>query len=302
MVWIIAVLLAVLAVYLYFKFFKIPKIKNLVFIDGGLGAGKSFYSVYLAVRLYKRNLRHYRIARFLFRPFGLMPKGKSKVCDRLHDLWHDLEEPILYSNIPLRNIKHAKLTLDILYRVKRVARKSVILIDDVSMVVDQMNFRDKVLNKQLSIFFKLWRHESHGGYIIANSQSLSDVHYAFRYALSDYLYIHSSFRLPFFRVLRCQEMQYSADESSKTILSGSGKDVEETLKMVLVRNRYKRYYDSYCYSILTDGLEVYDKQTYLKLIESAKCPDVLTLDELTKQLLNNKKPHKGGTNNEDVEN
>lgn len=299
MVWIILVVLLIILVWLYFKFFKIPKIKNLVFIDGGLGAGKSFYSVYLAVRLYKRNLRRYRIARFLFRPFGSMPKGVNKVCDKLHDLWHCLEEPILYSNIPLRNVKHAKLTLDILYRYKRVARKSVVLIDDVSLLVDQMNFRDKVLNKQLSLFFKLWRHESHGGYIIANSQSLSDVHYAFRYALSDYLYIHHSFHLPFFSVLRCQEMQYSADENSKSIVQGSGRDVEETLKMVLVRNRYKRYYDSYCYSVLTDSLVIYDKQVFIKLIESAKCSDVLTLDILTKELLY---PKKEEHENEDDEN
>lgn len=295
MVWIIVVLLAVLALYLYFKFFKIPKIKNLVFIDGGLGAGKSFYSVYLAVRLYKRNLRRYRIAKVLFRPFGLMKKQpKRKLARLLCALWFNLEEPILYSNIPLKNVKHCKLTEDILFRRVRVARKSVVLIDDVSLVVDQMNFRDKILNKQLSIFFKLWRHESHGGYIIANSQSLSDVHYAFRYALSDYMYIHSSFRLPFFRVLRCQEMQYTADENSKSIVQGSGKDVEDTLKMCLVRNRYRKYYDSYCYSIYTDDLNVYDKSVFIRLIESAKCKDILTLDALTVELL-------GGKKNEDVE-
>lgn len=286
MVWIIALLLGILALWLYFKFFKIPKIKNLVFIDGGLGAGKSFYSVYLAIRLYKRNLRRYRVAKFLFRPFGLMKRlPKSKLLQRIRAAYFNLEEPILYSNIPLRNVKHSRLTIDILTRRVRVAAKSVVLIDDVSILVDQMNFRDKVLNKQLSIFFKLWRHESHGGYIIANSQSLSDVHFSFRYALSDYMYIHSSFRLPFFRVLRCQEMQYSADENSKVILSASGKDVEESLKMALVRSRYRKCYDSYCYSILTDDLNIYDKSKFIKFIESAKCNDVLTLDNLTIELL-----------------
>lgn len=289
MVWIVAIVLAVLAIWLYFKFFKIPKIKNLVFIDGGLGAGKSFYSVYLAVRLYKRSMRRYRIAKFLFKPFALMKKEpNNSFAKRLRALYWKLEEPILYSNIPLRNVKHAKLTLDILYRIKRPAEHSVILIDDVSLLVDQMNFRDKELNKKLSIFFKLARHEF-GGYIVANSQSLSDVHYSFRYALSDYLYIHSSFRVPFFRVLRCQEMQYTADENSKTILNGNGRDVEETLKMVLVRSRYRRYYDSRCYSVLTDGLEKYDTTTFIKITEAAKCVDVLTLDELTKILLNTKK-------------
>lgn len=290
MVWIIAIVIVCLLLYLYFRFFKIPKIKNLVFIDGGLGAGKSFYSVYLAVRLYKRNLRRYKVAKFLFRPIAVMKSvPNSKVLRRIRSLYFDLEEPILYSNIPLRNVKHSKLTLSILLREERVAKKSVVLIDDVSILVDQMNFKDRVLNKRLSIFFKLWRHESHGGYIIANSQSLSDVHFAFRYALSDYLYIHSSVRFPFFRLLRCQEMQYSADEHSQSIVAGSGKDIEDTLKMVLVRNRYRKYYDSYCYSVITDDLIVYEKSSFIKFIESAKCLDVLTLDALTSELLKPKK-------------
>lgn len=277
----------ILLIWLYFKFFKIPKIKNLMFVDGGLGAGKSFYCVHLAVRLYKRNMRRYKIAKVIFKPFALMkkPPKKSRLLKRIRSLYWNLEEPILYSNIPLRNVKHSKLTLDIILRKVRVARKSVILMDDVSVIVDQMNFKDRILNKQLSLFFKLWRHESHGGYIIANSQSVADIHHAFKYALSDYLYLHSSFRVPFFRVIRSQEMHYTADKDSGSIAMGTGKDIEETLKMVLVRSKYFKYYDSYCYSILTDGLEIYDKSQFIKYFENAKTGDVLTLDVLTRQLL-----------------
>lgn len=287
MVWIVVLLLVVLALWLYFRFFKIPKIKNLMFIDGGLGAGKTFYAVHLAVRLYKRQLRRYKIAKFVFKPFALMKRiPKNKLLKRIRSLYWNLQEPVLYSNIPLRGVKHTKLTAEFLTRDHITCPpKSVVLMDDISLIVDQMNFKDRVLNKKLSIFFKLWRHQSHGGYIIATSQSINDCHHALRYALSDYLYIHSSFRVPFFRVLRTQEMAYCADRDGGAITNVQNGDIENTLKMVLVRSKYRKFYDTYCYSILTDGYEIYKKDSYITFLESAKTLDLLTLDELTKQLL-----------------
>ena len=47
---IIIVGLGVLALFLYFKFFKLLRLKNVIFVDGGLGTGKSFLSVSIAVR------------------------------------------------------------------------------------------------------------------------------------------------------------------------------------------------------------------------------------------------------------
>ena len=51
---IIIVGLGVLALFLYFKFFKLLRLKNVIFVDGGLGTGKSFLSVSIAVRQYKK--------------------------------------------------------------------------------------------------------------------------------------------------------------------------------------------------------------------------------------------------------
>lgn len=276
--------LAVLLIWLYFHFFKIPKIKNLTFVDGGLGAGKTFYSVQLAVRLYKREIRRYKIRKVLLKPFAKC-QDKKRLWGRLGHAYRHLEEPVLYSNIPLKYVKHAKLTIDILRREKRVAARSVVLIDDISLVADQMMYKDKKLAKELSIFFKLWRHESHGGYIVANSQTTSDLIWGFKYALSDYLYIHHGTNFPFVRVLKLQEMAYSADKDGSSIVNNRNEDIEETMKMVFCWKKYFKYYDSYCYSILTDGLEVYDKQTYLEYWQTAKTADLLTLDDFTRSLL-----------------
>ena len=49
--WIVVIILILICSWLYFKYFKIPKMKNVVFIDGSLGTGKSALTVCLAIRM-----------------------------------------------------------------------------------------------------------------------------------------------------------------------------------------------------------------------------------------------------------
>ena len=59
--WIVLLILLLIFGWLYYKYFKRPKMKNVVFIDGSLGTGKSALTVCLAIRMYKRHLRHYKL-------------------------------------------------------------------------------------------------------------------------------------------------------------------------------------------------------------------------------------------------
>lgn len=245
--------LAVLAIWLYFKFFKIPKIKNVVFVDGSLGTGKTFYSVYLAIRLHKRAVRRSKVRRFFLRYFFNFGRFKGA--------WEKVEKPLLYSNIKLRNYEHVIVTKDLLFRKNyRFAYGSILLLDEMSLVADQMLFKNHEINERLSEFFKLFRHETRGGYLVFNSQTTNDLHFSAKYVLSDYLYLHSRFKVPFFSVLRMQEVGYSADGNG--IQSVAKDDIETTLRYVLVPNRYYKYYDTYCHSIFTDGLAPYKKVCY----------------------------------------
>lgn len=274
MTWIVILLLVALALFLYYKFFKIPKIKNIVFVDGSLGTGKSFYSVNVAVRLYKRQVRHWKIRKVVYKV--IQPLSRFKRFQSLKKAVSTLEEPILYSNIPLKRIKHCPLTLDILTRKVRIPYKSVILIDEMSMVADQFDYKDREVSECLRDFFKLYRHETRGGYIVINSQSTADLHYSIKSVLSDYFYLHHRVKLPFFSILWCQEMAYSSDKDAQNVVNASNADIEENLKMVFVPNRYFKYYDTYCFSILTDNLPVFDDWYVIDKKESAKCNEVLT--------------------------
>ena len=250
--------LIVLGIYVYFKFFKMLKLKNVVFVDGSLGSGKSFLSVAIAVRQYKANRRRYFIKRFFLRvlePF--FPSFK----DRLNTL----EEPLLYSSILLRNVPFVKVTRDLLFRRKyRFAYGSVVLLDEFSLIADQMTYKDRELNERLTLFFKLFRHECRDNHclLVINSQSISDVHFSLKYVLSDYLYIHHKTRLPFVSALKVQEMAYCSDKNGNQIVNVRNEDIEETCKTMLVFNKYHRYYDSVCYSVFTDRLPVLRKIEY----------------------------------------
>lgn len=255
MIWLVFIGLSVLFTWLYFRFFKIPKLKNIVFVDGSLGTGKSFYCVYLAIKVYKRNHRLWWIAKNILR--------------------RDVEEPILISNIPLQDIEYQPLTLDVIERKKRIPYRSVVFIDEISLLADQMDYKNKYVNDCLRDFAKLFRHFSHNGTLIFNSQSISDVHFGFRYCLSDYIYIHHKTKFPFVSALKVQEMAYSADPSGNVVNAVHG-DVEDSLKTILVPNRYFKKYDSLCFSILTDSLK-YDKHTILlEKGDSLKTKDIVT--------------------------
>lgn len=241
---IIVIVVAVAFIFIYFKFFKIPKLKNVVFIDGGLGSGKSFYSVSLAIKLHKKALIKWYFQKCICKFLALFSKKyKNK----------EIEKPLLYSNIKLKNYEHVILTKELLTRDIRFNYKSVVLIDEFSLFADQQLYKNQDLNEKLQLFFKLFRHETKGGYMVVNSQSINDCHYSFKYILNDYFYIHHRIKLPFISLLAIRENVYSAD--SGNVINSSNDDIESTLKKVIVFNKYYNKYDSYTYSIFTDKLE-----------------------------------------------
>lgn len=265
---IVIAIIAIIISVLYFKFFKIPKMKNVVFIDGSLGTGKSALTVCLAVRMYKRHLRHYRIKKFLSRFIN-----RFKNC----------EKPILYSNIKLKGIEYTPLNKDLILRKNyRFAYKSVVILDEFSLIADQNMYGKKYeeICERMSEFFKLFRHETKGGYLFINSQSTSDLNYTLKSVLSDYFYIHSksSRFVPFIQCLKVQECRFSRDKSS---LQVNIEDVEENLKTLVMLKKWFKYYDTYCHSIFTDCLEIYSKPIFNDKKTSLKTEELVSYKDLT---------------------
>lgn len=251
----------------WLKHAKKLKISNVYFVSGAVKTGKTYVSVALAVKKYKQSLRRFKITYPLLRLRLYLQKKEYNENEY---------KPMLYSNIPLRYVRFNRFTSDILLRKVRIPNKSVVLLDETSLIADSMLFKDNTINNELMLFFKLFGHYSHGGYCICNSQTIADNHFALKRSMGRYLYVYNRVKLPFFTRVKCVERIYSDDTTSLNVVEG---DLEEELKTMLLRNKYYKYYDCYCYSIFTDNLSIqvdYDARIKIKK-DSLKCDNIVTL-------------------------
>ncbi|AXH75971.1 MAG: zonular occludens toxin [Inoviridae sp.] len=233
--------LVALGIFIFFKiskYFKVPKIACVSLTTGGVKSGKSTFSVHLAISTYKRIHRQWKV-RKIFQTLFNKPIS---------------EEPLLYSNIPLA-VPYVPITLELLERKIRPRYGSVAYVNEASLLCDQMLYKDEDLNERLTLFNKLFGHETCGGYLVYDTQCIGDVHYAVKRSLSNYFYIHHlEKRIPFFLVAKVREERYSDDKG--TVTNTYGEDVEENLKTVLIPRSVWKKFDAYCFSVLTDDLPV----------------------------------------------
>ena len=224
--------------YLYFrKHYKIPKTGSMVCVTGGVKSGKSTFSFAVAYSQYKRNRRQVVIANIFRKLFS-------------REL---LEMPLFYSTVPVA-VPHVLVTEELLLRTERFRYKSVIWVDEASLLADSMSYKDGDINERLMLFNKLIAHETHGGCIVYNSQAIGDLHYSIKRCLSETFYVHSTFKwLPFFLLVTVREERYSEDGS---VINAYTEDVETSLKRVIIPKSTWKKFDCYCYSSMTDNLPV----------------------------------------------
>lgn len=235
MVWIILILAVIAVIYIAWKL-KIPKCGNVVLVTGGVKTGKTTLSVRLVYKTWRKNVRKVKFYNAIIRP---LKKDKTRK-----------ELPLIYSNVPL-SIPYVPLTYDLIYRRTRFVYGSVIYFCEASLLAGSMDFKDEELNETLPLLVKLIAHETKGGSIIFDTQSVMDLHYGIKRNVSSYFYIHHKINLPFFLVLKVRELVF-LDNTSNDFET----DVEDNLKIVVVPKRTWKMFDCYCYSALTDHLDV----------------------------------------------
>lgn len=226
------------------KNFKFPKCSSIAVFTGGVKTGKSALSLSCAIGYYKSHVRKWRfkcVLRFIANRFRKKSKRKS----------YD-EKPLFYSNIPIRGIDYVPLTNDHILRKVRFNFKSVVFVDEASLMADSQLIKVNDLNVKLLLFFKLFGHETHGGICVFNSHNISDLHYALKRCTSQYFYIHhlTTF-LPFFVIGHMREERFSEDGTDLNVYN---EDIELTMLKLLRSKKIFKMYDSFCYSNLTDNL------------------------------------------------
>ena len=232
---------------------------SVVMINGCVGGGKSSLSVSIGLRSIKK-------AHAIW-------WRRVHIWSIIYPNYKNDEEPFIYSNIPLysnrkKGILHSlykPLTNDILSRVERPNFKSVILIDESSLVATSLDYKDKDLSENLSLWLKLIRHELHGSYrnlfgsypnVIVNTQSKNDNHYAFDRCMNQILYITKNINFFFFRIVYCRDLLVI-----DSVQNNFDDDVKESLscRWFLLSKKVFNKYDSYAYSFLSDDFPISDK-------------------------------------------
>lgn len=246
--WLIITALVVVVTARALKSLKTIRIGAVAMVTGAPKTGKSTFATWLAIKELKKRRRQVR----------------------LHNMFHakqKKEMPLLYSNVPLA-IKHVPIDEDILTRKKRMNYGSVVLIQEASLVADSMTYKDAELNERLSLFCKLIGHETKGGCLIYDSQCVADMHFAFKRVLSEYFHIRRCIKwIPFFIVAEVREMLYSEEGQNVNVSTG---DSEELFKKVLIPKSVWRTFDCFCYSELTDNLEVSQNEKTCKKLKTKK--------------------------------
>lgn len=235
-------------------------------ITGGIKTGKSTLSVYLAIRKYKRNHLIWKIKKTFCKIFN------KKIP----------EEPLFYSNIPLK-IPYVDISNNLLMRKKRFNYKSIAYICEASLIADSQLIKNQDINENLLLFNKLFAHETRGGSIFYDTQSIADCHYSIKRALSSYIDIHHTFKwIPFILLMWTKERTYSEDNS---IVNTVDKDPEEELKLIIVPKNVWKKFDCYCYSSFTDELPIENEK---KIAISLKVDELVSFREFKNENIRRK--------------
>lgn len=261
--------LVLLVLFFIRKKIKVLNVPNVYLISGAVKTGKTLLSVHLAKKEIRRNVRNWYLKKWFYK----LIRREDKIGLK----------PMLYSNIPLARIKFNLLTMDIILQQKRIPDKSVVLLDEASLLADSTLCKDKYINNRLMRFVKLFAHYSHGGKLIIDTQSISDLHFSFKRCMNNYLYIYSRTKFPFITIMKVREMLYSDDGS---LMNNSAEDIELTMRTIIIFNRTYNDYDCYCYSAFTDMLpfEVrYDVEKLTKR-DDMKCYHLVSFQDFAKQI------------------
>ena len=217
-----------------FKFLNVPSV---CLITGGVKTGKSLLSVKLSTCDYIKAHRKWWIAK--------------------HILRKKQEEPLYYTNVFInfgfihkglnKNVRY--ISLEHLQRNIRFNYKSVIYIQECSLLADNMDVRNQTRNVDLSLYNKLIAHETRGGRVYYDTQSVLDSHYSIKRVCSTFYFIQKNLNLLLFHVLYVREMINSENGVNDFI-----DDVDTTTRKVLVPFWYHKRYDRYYFSYLTDRL------------------------------------------------
>lgn len=266
-------------VHIYYKHFRAPKLGTFVMVTGGVKCGKSTSSVGSSLRDIRARRRRVMFINFLRRLFRV----KSG----------QIELPLYYSNVPIdTGFGYVPITKELLLRKHRFVYGSVIYFQECSFLCGSMDYGVEEVDDAIKLLCKLVGHETKGGSLYVDTQSVSDLHFGFRRSCSMELYIYKTVKVPIlpFLIVWYKQLYYNEDGQ---LVNVNTKNADDDLRKMLFLSRVWKRFDCYCYSVLTDDLPVEKRVKFPKTALDFKANEILMLKNIIKvEKKNNQK--KGG--------
>ena len=254
MIFIIILVLVVLLVKFVLKPYIAPKDTVELWV-GTNGSGKSLNAVKSALNSLKRNT--------------------LKI--KWYNFWHRRHKkplPVLISNIPIykgKRIISYQLKPEHLLGVERLPEKCVVLIDEVSLWLSQMDYKNPNCSS-CDDMSSLFRHYTLGGYLVLTTQDISKCAYPYRYCTGS-AFVLSDFKKHWwglFKIGSSSVRRISINGDIQAIEIGQKEDNEDRI----YRSLFSKHYDTYAYSERYKNVPeiALEKHTSVKVTEVLRCP------------------------------
>lgn len=269
----IMIILGIVALFILYKIFKPYFIKydSTLAVVGGLGSGKTLTEVKIAIVLIrKQRIRFYYWANFkraianrvrkiinhFHNKYNKKHLKDGKKLKKIHAVKPYNKKPMLYSNIPIHFKKHIfgikrewNITLKAshLLCLEEIREYSVVLIDELPQFINQFNWNQELIQKNVNEFITFFRHYI-AGYLLVNAQAIDDIVVQIRRKLNQatWCYDFHAWPLPFLKIfytIRMCDMVLS-DE----VQTMSTTFIEDNTKLHFGLFPPRKTYDTRCYS------------------------------------------------------
>lgn len=269
---IVLIILGLVGLFLLWKWLKpyVMKYDTTICVVGGLGSGKSLTSVKKAVVLIRRQRF---IKYYCYNFFVKIGNGCKKFINRIRIknnvkrvvkgkpnkplliLKNKRKKPMLYSNIPIHFKQHfwtknrdrewcKQLKASHLLCMEELREYSVVVVDELPQFINQFNWNEELIQKNVNEFITYFRHYV-AGYFIVNAQSIDDVVVQIRRKLNQatWCFDFRKHLLGLFYTIRCCDIMLS--DQVGTI---STTFIEDNTKLQFGLFPPKKTYDTRCYS------------------------------------------------------
>lgn len=273
----ILIIITIILFILLVRYFLKNKRDTITCYTGGLGSGKTCFSVHDSIKIFK-------LQRFKVFLYNLFHKVKR-------------EKPLLYTTIPVYINKRygmsEKLELDHVLLKKRLNERSVTFIDEIGGFASQFEYKNVNIYDNFDEFIRLYRHFTKGGYLVVNDQCSENIVLQVRRRINVITNLSKFYVVPFFHIVIYFSRKINISEEIKTILVDED-DINNTSKLNITYWPFffkwkilgkKPHYDTYCYSerykrIPEKNCKSFPNDT-LKIDDMFTCPKNEKYDKLT---------------------